>query len=86
MEKKIIDSLNNEITFVYDEVKDKVVVNNPAVDTDFHEVTRNTECEPDALLIEIEGISGEGSWEEWSDMDTRSQLVEFWMEHKKDQN
>lgn len=85
MEKKITDSLGNEITLVYDETTDSVTVNNPAVDGDFHEITRNQLSKPE-LVLEIEGISGEGSWEEWSDLDTRNEVVEFWLENKKNQD
>jgi hypothetical protein len=83
MEQTITDSLGNEITVIYDETTDTLTVKNPAVDEDFHEVTRVELSKPD-MVIEIEGITGPDSWESWSDMETRNVLVQIWEENKKD--
>lgn len=83
MEQKVTDSLGNEITIIYDETTDTVTVNNPAVDEDFHEVRRMQLSKPD-MVVEIEGLSGEGSWETWSDHETRELVVQTWLENKKD--
>jgi hypothetical protein len=83
MEQTITDSLGNEITIIYDETTDKLTVKNPAVDEDFHEVTRMELSKPD-MVVEIEGISGPDSWESWSDEETRNVLVQIWDENKKD--
>jgi hypothetical protein len=83
MEQKVTDSLGNEITIIYDEATDKLTVNNPAVDEDFHEVTRVELSKPD-MVIEIEGVTGPDSWESWSDDAVRNILVEVWNENKKD--
>ena len=85
MEQKITDTLGNEITLQYDETTDTVTVNNPAVDNEFHEITRSEISKPD-MVLEIEGIEGEGSWEGWSDDATRNEVVKFWMENKKNQD
>ena len=83
MEQKVTDSLGNEITIIYDETTDTVTVTNPAVDEDFHEVRRMQLSNPD-MVVEIEGLSGEGSWETWSDHETRELVVQTWLENKKD--
>jgi hypothetical protein len=84
MEQIITDSLGNDITVVYDETTDTVTVKNPAVDNDFHEITRFEQSKPDMVVV-IEGLDGEGSWETWSDIDARNSVVEFWLENKKNQ-
>lgn len=83
MEQIVTDSLGNEITIIYDETTDKLVVRNPAVDEEFHEVTRMQMSKPDMVVV-IEGLDGEGSWETWSDHETRNLVVQTWMDNKKD--
>jgi len=83
MEQKVTDTLGNEITIIYDEATDKVTVHNPAFDDEFHEVRRFELSKPD-MVVEIEGLSGEDSWETWSDHETRELVVQTWMDNKKD--
>jgi hypothetical protein len=83
MEQIVTDSLGNEITIIYDETTDTVTVKNPAVDGEFHEVTRMQLSKPEMVVI-IEGTDGEGSWETWSDHETRSLVVDTWLTNKKD--
>lgn len=84
MEQIITDSLGTEITLTYDETTDKVMVLNPVFDADFCEVGRLQESKPDMVII-IEKLTGEDSWETWSDHETRSEVVQFWMDNKKNQ-
>jgi len=83
MEQKVTDTLGNEITIIYDEATDKVTVKNPAFDNDFHEVKRFELSKPE-MVVEIEGLSGENSWESWSDHETREIVVGTWLDNKKD--
>lgn len=84
MEQTILDSANNTITFAYDDATDVVTVKNPAVDNDFHEVTRGDQFNPD-MVLQIAGTEGENSWESWSDENTRVELANFWLANKKNQ-
>jgi hypothetical protein len=83
MENKVTDTHGNEITIIYDETTDMVTVKNPAFDNDFHEVRRSQLSKPN-MVVEIRGLSGEDSWDTWSDFDTRHLVVQTWLDNKKD--
>jgi hypothetical protein len=84
MEQTITDSLGNDITIIYDETTDTLTVKNPAVDEDFHGVTRLDSSKPEMVIV-IEGTDGPDSWESWSDEQTRQTLAQIWLDNKKNQ-
>jgi len=84
VEQIINDSLGNVVTLNYDADTDTVTVKNTGVDEDFHVISRNVDVEDDVIVIE--GTDGEGSWELYSDEDTRGAIKLFWDTNKVDKS
>jgi hypothetical protein len=78
METTITDSLGNTITMKYDTDTDSVFVKNSLIGDTFMEVTKNTAVTEDVIMME-----DHKDYSNWSDLDTRDKLREFWDEHKK---
>lgn len=86
MEQIVTDSLGNTITLTYDAGTDVVKVKNSGIDTDFREVTREVQWNPD-LVLQMEIVSGDDDgWDTYSDEDTRNAIRQFWLDNKVDQD
>ena len=83
MEKIINDGLNNVITLRYDEITDKVTVNNDGIHVDFREVYLNEDPGLVESVITIQDTDGEDEWENYTDDYGRTELQLFWETHKK---
>ncbi len=82
MEQTHIDSLGNTITLTYDVLTDVVKVKNSGVDPDFREVTREPLWNPD-LVLQMEVVEGnDDGWNEYSDIETRDLIRQFWLDNK----
>ncbi len=82
MEQTHIDSLGNTITLTYDVLTDVVKVKNSGVDPDFREVTREPLWNPD-LVLQMEVFEGnDDGWNEYSDIETRDLIRQFWLDNK----
>lgn len=86
MEQVLTDSLGNTITLTYDAGTDVVKVKNSAVDADFREVTREAQWNPE-LVLQLEITSGDDDgWDNYSDVETRDLIRQFWVDNKVDQD
>lgn len=86
MEQILTDTLGNTITLTYDAGTDVVKVKNSGIDTDFREVTREAQWNPD-LVLQMEIVSGDDDgWDTYSDEDTRNVIRQFWLDNKVNQD
>jgi hypothetical protein len=86
MEQILTDTLGNTVTLTYDAVTDVVKVKNNGVDSDFREVTRELQWNPD-LVLQLEIVTGDNDgWDNYSDVETRDLIRQFWIDNKVDQD
>lgn len=86
MEQILTDTLGNTLTLTYDAGTDVVKVKNNGVDSDFREVTRESQWNPD-LVLQLEIVSGDDDgWDTYSDTETRDSIRQFWLDNKVNQD
>lgn len=86
MEQTLTDTLGNTVTLTYDAGTDVVKVKNNGVDSDFREVTRESQWNPD-LVLQLEIVTGDDDgWDTYSDDETRGLIRQFWLDNKVNQD
>jgi hypothetical protein len=86
MEQTLTDTLGNTVTLTYDAGTDVVKVKNNGVDSDFREVTRELQWNPD-LVLQLEIVTGDDDgWDNYSDDETRGLIRQFWLDNKVNQD
>lgn len=86
MEQTLTDTLGNTVTLTYDAGTDVVKVKNNGVDSDFREVTRESQWNPD-LVLQLEIVTGDDDgWDTYSDTETRDLIRQFWLDNKVNQD
>jgi hypothetical protein len=80
MEKIVTDSIGNTITFNYDALTDSITVVNSAVGSESMNVIMNTS--EASVGMDVIMIAEYLNYDNWSDIDVRNQLKNFWDENK----
>ena len=80
MQNIVTDSSGNTITMKYDSATDTVTINNATLDSTYYIVDYNQSTE--VLPLKVVNIESEHGWEDFTDFETKTALIEFFETNK----